>query len=138
MSQNTVVVCPEAVAVGGAEYGGGCFLFQLGRMGILSCLQRFLSGRWRAFISRHRILFFSMVSIMVASPHSHGIWNGKHQHQHQCIHEQPISDHQRTEHLYSSTVTWKITQQVKLLTVCMLLFNCWYQIYTFCFVCQNL
>lgn len=45
VSQNTVVVCPAAAALGGAEYGGGCFLFQLGRMGILSCLHRFFSGR---------------------------------------------------------------------------------------------
>lgn len=72
VSQNTVVVCP--LAVGGAEYGGGCFLFQLGRMGILSCLYRFFSGRWRALISRHKMRFFSIISIMVASPQSHGIW----------------------------------------------------------------
>lgn len=43
VSQNTVAAWPAAV--GEAEYGGGCFLFQLGKMGILSCLHRFLSGR---------------------------------------------------------------------------------------------
>lgn len=72
VSQKTVE-CPGAVAVGGAEYGGGCFLLQLGRMGMLSCLHRFFSGRCRALISRHRMRFFSMVSIMVASPQSQGI-----------------------------------------------------------------
>lgn len=72
VSQNTVVLCP--LAVGGAEYGGGCFLFQLGRMGMLSCLYRFFSGRWRALISRHKMRFFSIISIMVASPQSQGIW----------------------------------------------------------------
>lgn len=77
VSQNTVAVCPVAVAVavGGAEYGGGCFLFQLGRMGMLSCLHRFFSGRWRALISRHKIRFFSIISIILVSPQSHGIWN---------------------------------------------------------------
>lgn len=79
VSQNTVV-CPEAV--GGAEYGGGCFLFQLGRLGMLSCLHRFFSGRWRAFISRHRTLFFSIISIMVASPQSQGIWWWRTTHRH--------------------------------------------------------
>lgn len=84
VSQNTVVFCPAAVAVGGAEYGGGCFLFQLGRMGILSCLHRFFSGRWRALISRHKILFFSIISIMVASPQSQGIWKQETT-QHHCV-----------------------------------------------------
>lgn len=86
VSQNTVAAWPAAV--GEAEYGGGCFLFQLGKMGILSCLHRFLSGRWRALISRHKTLFFSIISIMVASPHSHGIWTqrtARHQQTHTSL-----------------------------------------------------
>lgn len=88
VSQKTVVVCPVAAVVREPEYGGGCFLFQLGRIGILSCLHRFFSSRWRDLISRHNTLFLSIISIMVASPHSQGIWRrskAQHEHAHQPL-----------------------------------------------------
>lgn len=53
-----------------AGYGGGCFLLPAGGA---SRLPGLVSARRRLLISPHKTRFFSMVSIMVTSPHSHGI-----------------------------------------------------------------
>lgn len=68
VSQNTVCCL---------EYGGGlyffapAFFFQLGRIGMLSCLQRPFSVFCLAFISLHKQRFFSIISSIVWSPWNH-------------------------------------------------------------------
>ncbi|CAB1317870.1 unnamed protein product [Coregonus sp. 'balchen'] len=56
------------------------YLFTVGRVGMLSCLQRFRSGGFLSGcclerISMHRERFLSICSSMVLSPHIHGIWD---------------------------------------------------------------